>query len=171
LVTAFFIIVSFTANKPKSIYSFSVPAIEGGVIDFSAFKGKKILIVNTASACQYTYQYAALQTLYSSNKDKLVIIGFPSNQFNQEEGSGDDINKFCKTRYGVTLPIAAKTPLLGDSASPVYKWLCSKAENGVLDATIKWNFNKFLINEKGKLIAHFPSNVKPDSEEILKYLK
>ncbi len=171
LIASFFLLAAFTTHAPKNIYAFQVPAIDGGIIDFSSFKGKKILVVNTASACQYTYQYAALQSLYSTHQDKLVIIGFPSNQFNQEEGSEDDINKFCKTRYGVTFPMAAKTPVLGDSASPLYKWLCSKNENGVLNATIKWNFNKFLINEKGKLIAHFPSNVKPDSEEITKYLK
>lgn len=171
LIICFFVVAAFTNTAPKSIYSFQVPAIDGGTINFSAFKGKKILVVNTASACQYTYQYAALQSLYSTYQDKLVIIGFPSNQFNQEEGNEDDINKFCKTRYGVTFPMAAKTFVLGDSASPVYKWLCHKKENGVLDATIKWNFNKFLINEKGKLIAHFPSNVKPDSEELTQYLK
>jgi glutathione peroxidase len=171
LVMAFLVMVSFTISKPKTIHSFKVPSIEGDVIDFSKFKGKKIMVVNTASKCEYTYQFTNLQNVYSAYKDKLVIVAFPSDQFHEESASGDDINKFCKVRYGVTFPVAEKTPILGDSASPVYKWLCNKSENGVMDVKIKWSFNKFLLDEKGKLIAHFQSNVKPDSEEILKHLK
>lgn len=171
LVVTFFVTASFNVTKPKNIYQFKVPSIEGDVIDFSEFKGKKILIVNTASKCEYTYQFTNLQNVYNIYKDKLVIVAFPSDQFNEESDSGDDINNFCKVRYGVTFPVAEKTPILGDSASPVYKWLCSKKENGVMDVKIKWSFNKFLLDEKGKLIKHFASTVKPDSDEILKYLK
>ncbi|HMZ46571.1 MAG TPA: glutathione peroxidase [Chitinophagaceae bacterium] len=163
---------SFTIYKQKKIYSFKVDGIEGGKINFAKFKGKKILIVNTASECQYTYQYAELQSLYTTYQDKLVIVGFPCNQFgHQEMGSNDDINSFCKVRYGVSFPLASKVDVKGENAAPIYKWLCNKSENGVMDVTIKWNFNKFLIDEKGRLLAHFPSNVKADSDEILKYLK
>jgi glutathione peroxidase len=165
-------IASFTNNKIKKIYAFKVESIEGGSINFSKFKGKKILIVNTASECQYTYQYAELQSLYTTYQDKLVIVGFPCNQFgHQEMGSNDEINSFCKARYGVTFPLATKVDVKGENAAPIYKWLCNKSENGVMDVQIKWNFNKFLIDEKGRLLAHFASNIKADSEDILKYLK
>ncbi|HNJ59386.1 MAG TPA: glutathione peroxidase, partial [Chitinophagaceae bacterium] len=148
---------SFTIYKQKKIYSFKVDGIEGGKINFAKFKGKKILIVNTASECQYTYQYAELQSLYTTYQDKLVIVGFPCNQFgHQEMGSNDDINSFCKVRYGVSFPLASKVDVKGENAAPIYKWLCNKSENGVMDVTIKWNFNKFLIDEKGRLLAHFP---------------
>jgi glutathione peroxidase len=158
--------------KTKSIHSFKVKSIEGGEIDFSKFKGKKILVVNTASKCGYTPQYEALQKLYKEYEKKLVIVGFPCNQFGgQEPGTEGEIKEFCKVRYGVTFPLAAKVDVKGSTAAPIYKWLCSKGENGVLDAEIKWNFNKFLLNEKGELLAYFPSSVKPDSDEIAKYLK
>ena len=171
LATLAIILFSFTSFNAKNIYAFKVPEINGGTINFSKYKGKKILIVNTALECQYTYQFGALQNLYSTYKDKLVVIGFPSNDFKQEEAENAKINKVCKTRYGVSFPLAAKTNVLGENISPLYKWLCSKKENGVLNASVKWNFNKFLLNEKGQLIAHFSSTVKPDSEEILKHLK
>ncbi len=166
------IITAFTLPTTQTVYSFKVPSIDGGEIDFSKYKGKKILIVNTASECQFTYQYAALQSLYNAHKNKLVVIGFPCNQFdNQEPGDENTIQSFCKTRFGVTFPMSAKTMVKGDSIAPIYKWLCNKSENGVLDAEIKWNFNKFLLDENGKLLAHFASNVKPESKEIAAYLK
>lgn len=156
----------------NTIYQFKVPSIEGGVIDFSKFKGKKILIVNTASKCGYTPQYEGLEKLYKENKDQLVIVGFPANNFKgQEPGSDEEINEFCKIRYGVTFPLASKVEVIGDKTHPIYKWLTSKEQNGVLDATITWNFNKFLIDEKGKLVEYYPSKVLPNGEEITKYLK
>jgi glutathione peroxidase len=104
--------------------------------------------------------------------DKLVVVGFPCNQFGgQEPGTEEEVQSFCKTRFGVSFPLSAKVDVKGDNIAPVYKWLCSKTENGVLDAEIKWNFNKFLLDENGKMLAYFPSKVTPDSEEILKYLK
>ena len=137
-----------------------------------SFKGKKILVVNTASQCGYTPQYEGLQKLYEQNKNKLVIVGFPANNFmGQEPGTDTEINQFCKSRYGVTFPLASKISVKGNDMAPIYKWLTSKAENGVLDATISWNFNKFLLDENGKMIAYFGSKITPDSEEILKYLK
>ncbi|MEO6538321.1 MAG: glutathione peroxidase, partial [Ferruginibacter sp.] len=127
----------------KNIYQFKVPALEGGTIDFSAFKGKKILVVNTASACGYTPQYKELEQLYEKYQDKLVIIGFPANNFGgQEPGTNSEIKEFCTKNYGVTFPMAAKISVKGDDTAPIYKWLTNKTENGVLDAEIKWNFNK-----------------------------
>ena len=151
----------------KSIYDFKVDGLSGGTIDFSSFKGKKILIVNTASACGYTPQYEGLEALYKKYQDKLVIIGFPANNFNgQESGTNSEIKEFCKKNYGVTFPMAAKISVQGDDIAPLYKWLCNKSENGVLDAKIGWNFNKFLIDEKGNMISHFESKVTPMSDEI-----
>lgn len=159
-------------NPPKTIYQFKVPSIEGGTIDFSKYKGKKILVVNTASKCGYTPQYEGLEKLYKEHQDKLVIVGFPANNFGQQEpGTNEEIQQFCKVRYGVTFPLASKVDVVGDNVHPLFKWLTSKEENGVLDATVAWNFTKFLLDENGKLLASFPSKVTPDSEEILKYLK
>jgi glutathione peroxidase len=151
----------------KSIYDFKVAALDGGTIDFASFKGKKILIVNTASECGFTPQYEGLEKLYEKYKDKLVIVGFPANNFGgQEPGSNDEIKTFCKKNYGVSFPMAAKISVKGDDTAPIYKWLCSKKENGVLDAEVGWNFNKFLLDENGKLLAHFESKVEPMSEDI-----
>lgn len=157
--------------KPETVYQFKVPALDGGTIDFSTFKGKYILIVNTASKCGYTPQYEGLEKLYEKYGKKLVIVGFPANNFGkQEPGSNADIKEFCTKNYGVTFPMAEKVSVKGDDIAPIYKWLTSKSMNGVLDAEIKWNFTKFLLNEKGELVAKFDSAVKPGSEEILKYL-
>ncbi len=166
------ILSAFTLPGDPTIHSFKVKSIEGKTIDFSKFKGKKILVVNTASKCGYTPQYEALQKVYDQYKDKLVIVGFPANNFGaQEPGADSEIQEFCKARFGVTFPLASKISVKGDDTAPIYKWLTSKTENGVLDATITWNFNKFLLDENGKMIAYFPSKVTPDSDEILKYLK
>ncbi len=173
LILASIVMLSaFTSSGDPSIHSFKVKSIEGGTIDFSKFKGKKILVVNTASKCGYTPQYEALEKVYEQYKDKLVIVGFPANNFGaQEPGSDGEIQEFCKARFGVKFPLASKISVKGDDTAPIYKWLTSKSENGVLDASIGWNFNKFLLDENGKMIAYFPSKVTPDSEEILKYLK
>lgn len=155
----------------RSIYDFKVEGLNGDVIDFSAYKGKKILIVNTASKCGYTPQYEELQKLYETYKDKLVVIGFPANNFGgQEPGSNAEIKEFCKKNYGVSFPMAAKVSVKGDDIAPIFKWLCNKSENGVLDAEIKWNFGKFLLDEKGSLVSYFGSRVKPMSEEIVSKL-
>ena len=162
----------FMLNIENSIYQFSVPGLEGNTIDFASFKGKKILIVNTASKCGYTPQYEGLEKVYEQYKDKLVIIGFPCNQFGgQEAGTNEEIADFCKKNYGVSFPLADKIDVKGSNAAPIYQWLTQKSKNGILDASISWNFNKFLIDENGKMMAYFPSNVKPDSESILSYLK
>jgi len=169
------------AERPvvlQNIYSFKVAALDGGSIDFSTFKGKKILIVNTASKCGYTPQYKELEQLYTQYKEKLVIVGFPANNFGaQEPGTNAEINEFCQKNYGVSFPMAAKISVKGDDIAPIYKWLTQKTENiykwltqktenGVLDAEIRRNFNKFLIDENGNMLAYFPSKVNPLSEEI-----
>lgn len=151
-----------------TIYQFKVTSLDGGTIDFSKFKGKKILIVNTASKCGYTPQYAQLEELYKKHQGDLVIIGFPANNFGgQEPGSNSEIKEFCTKNYGVTFPMAAKVSVKGDDIAPIYKWLTEKSENGVLDATIKWNFTKFLLNEKGELLAVYDSKITPLDDQIL----
>lgn len=157
--------------QTRSIYDFKVEGLNGDTIDFAAFKGKKILIVNTASKCGFTPQYEGLEQLYEKYKDKLVIIGFPANNFfSQEPGSNETIAAFCKKNYGVTFPMAAKISVKGKNTAAIYRWLCNKEENGVMDAKITWNFNKFLLDENGKLVEHFTSKVKPMSEEIVRKL-
>jgi len=156
----------------QSIHSFNVKSIDGSSMNLAKYKGKKILIVNTASKCGYTPQYEALEKVYEQYKNKLVIVGFPCNQFGgQELGTNEEIVAFCKKNYGVTFPMADKIDVQGNNIAPIYQWLTQKSKNGVLDASISWNFNKFLLDENGKMIAYFPSNVKPDSEAILSYLK
>ncbi|MEQ1797413.1 MAG: glutathione peroxidase [Lacibacter sp.] len=174
LASIIFISFAFTTNEKKTttssrptIYNFKVEGLEGGTINFASFKGKKILIVNTASKCGYTPQYTELEELYEKYKDKLVVIGFPANNFGgQEPGTNAEIKEFCTGTYHITFPMASKISVKGDDMHPLYQWLTSKEKNGVLDAEIKWNFNKFLINEKGELVAYFGSKVKPMSEEI-----
>ena len=151
-----------------SIHSFSVKALDGSNINFADYKGKKILVVNTASECGYTPQYKELEALYEKYKTKLVIVGFPANNFGgQEPGSNTEIKTFCEKNYGVTFPMAEKISVKGNDMAPIYKWLTSKSENGVLDAEIKWNFNKFLLDENGHIIAKFDSGTTPMSEEIV----
>lgn len=180
------IILSFSLNAP-SIYDFKVPGLEGNQIDFSAYKGKKIMIVNTASKCGNTPQYEDLEKLYEKYKGKLVIIGFPANNFGgQEPGSNEEIKEFCKRNYGVTFPMAEKVSVRGDDIHPLFKWLndqskeLAKKETGItskdlawkkfLQDPVIWNFTKFLVNEKGELEAVFHNKVSPLSEEITKYL-
>lgn len=154
-------------NDTKNIYQFKVQGLEGDQIDFASFKGKKILVVNTASACGYTPQYKELEELYEKYKDRLVVVGFPANNFGaQEPGTNADIKTFCQKNYGVTFPMAAKISVKGDDIAPIYQWLTNKEKNGVLDAEIKWNFNKFLIDENGHIIAKFDSKVTPMSADI-----
>jgi len=154
-----------------SIYDFKVPSLDGNTIDLAKYKGKNILIVNTASQCGYTKQYAELEKLYEKYKGNLVIVGFPANNFGEQEpGTNAEIKEFCSKNYGVTFPMAEKISVKGDDIDPLFKWLTSKQENGVMDAEIKWNFTKFLIDKNGKLVAVFPSAVTPMSEEITKYL-
>ena len=154
-------------TAPASIHKFSVKALDGTTINFADFKGKKILIVNTASECGYTPQYKGLEELYEKYKEKLVVVGFPANNFGgQEPGTATEIKSFCTKNYGVTFPMADKISVKGDDMAPIYQWLTQKAQNGVLDASIKWNFNKFLLNENGEVLAKFDSGTTPMSADI-----
>jgi glutathione peroxidase len=172
ILATILILASSLMVNAQSIHSFKVKGIDGKQIDFASFKGKMILVVNTASKCGYTPQYESLEKVYKQYKNKLVIIGFPCNQFGgQEPGSNEEIVSFCTKNYGVTFPLADKIDVKGASIAPIYQWLTQKSKNGVVDANISWNFNKFLLDENGKMIAYYPSNVKPDSEDILSRLK
>lgn len=156
----------------QSIYDFKVTALDGSTIDFSAFKGKKILIVNTASKCGFTPQYEALEKLYKQYKDKLVVIGFPANNFMfQEPGSNQEIQSFCQRNYGVSFPMAAKISVKGKQMHPIYTFLTQKKHNGYSDNSVKWNFQKYLLNEKGQLVAVYSPNTDPLSEEIINAIK
>jgi len=162
----------FLVAGVTSVYDFKVPGLDGKTIDLSKFRGKKLLIVNTASKCGYTPQYADLEKLYEQYKDKLTIVGFPANNFHQQEpGTNAEISEFCKKNYGVTFPMAEKVDVIGDNTHPLFKYLTEEAKKlGVADPVIGWNFTKFLIDENGKLIAVFPSKIKPMDEQITKYL-
>ena len=171
----------------SSIYDFKVPGLTGGTINFADFKGKKIMIVNTASKCGNTPQYKDLEALYEKYKDKLVIVGFPANNFGaQEPGTNDEIHEFCTKNYGVTFPMAEKVSVRGDDTDPLFKWLVQQsaelaktlpADNSkdivwkkFLQDPVVWNFTKFLLDEKGNLIAVFHNKVNPMSAEVVQYL-
>jgi len=155
-----------------TIYDFKVPGLTGGTVDFSKYKGKKILIVNTASKCGNTPQYSDLEKLYETYKDKLVIVGFPANNFGaQEPGSNEEIGEFCKKNYGVSFPMAEKVSVKGDDIHPLFKYLVDESKKLGEEDPIKWNFTKFLLDENGKLIAVINNKVNPMSDEITKYLK
>jgi glutathione peroxidase len=152
---------------PASIYEFKVPALNGSIIDFSQFRGKKLLIVNTASKCGFTHQYEGLERLYTNYKDKLVVIAFPSNNFLfQEPGSNEIIATFCKTKYNITFPVAAKVSVKGWNKAPIYHWLTAKRYNGHADSKVKWNFQKYLIDEHGQLAHIFSPKTDPEGPEI-----
>lgn len=149
-----------------------VKSIDGKEVDYTQFKGKKVLIVNTASECGYTPQYEDLEKLYQTYKDKLIILGFPANNFGgQEPGSNEEIKEFCKSKYSVTFPMFEKISVLGDDIAPLYKWLTSKDMNGWNEQQPKWNFNKYLLDENGNLIKYYSSAVKPMSDDIVSQLK
>jgi glutathione peroxidase len=149
-----------------------VRSIDGNEVDYSQFKGKKVLIVNTASECGYTPQYEELQKLYETYKDKLVILGFPANNFgSQEPGSNEEIKEFCKSKYNVTFPMFEKISVLGDDMTPIYKWLTGKDLNGWNEQVPKWNFNKYLLDEEGNLVKYYSSAVKPMSDDIVSMVK
>lgn len=155
--------------KPlSSIHQFKVAGINQEEIDFAAYRGKKILVVNVASECGFTPQYQQLQELFEYGKDKLVVVGFPCNDFGaQEPGDAIAIQQFCETSYGVSFPLAAKVHIVSSAPHPIYRWLTNKALNGKMDASVEWNFHKFLLDEQGQLLAHFPSAVAPIDPRII----
>lgn len=172
-----FAMISFncfgTAERPegvrsaKSIYDYSVTAIDGSTIDLGDYKGKKMLIVNVASKCGFTPQYEGLEALYREHGDGLVIIGFPSNSFRQEYDSNEEIAAFCQKNFGVTFPLTERVAVRGSEQHEVFQWLTDKSLNGWNTTAPQWNFYKYLIDENGELTHVFPSNVDPLSEEIV----
>ena len=155
----------------KSVYEYKMETLDGELYDFAQLKGKRVLFVNTASKCGFTYQYEELQKLYEQYKDKdFMVIGFPSNNFGfQEPGSDEKIANFCQKNYGVSFPLMTKSSVKGKNKNALYKWLTSKEQNGVEDAKVSWNFNKFLVDENGKWVAHYGSKTSPLSDEIIAF--
>jgi glutathione peroxidase len=170
ILTLTAISMAFTTSGTKNLHEFKAKTLDGKDFNFADLKGKKVLIVNTASECGYTPQYKDLEALYKKYSSKnFVVIGFPCNDFGgQEPGTSSDIKSFCTKNYGVTFQMMEKVSI---AKSPIYKWLTTKSENGVLDATVKWNFNKFLIDEKGNLVKYLASSVKPTDPEITNWIE
>lgn len=164
---------SNTTKLMKTLHDYQATTLLGETFDMAALKGKRVLIVNTASECGFTPQYEGLQELYEKHGGKdFTIIGFPSNDFGQQEpGSNKDIKAFCEKNYGVTFPMMAKTAVTGPDKHPVYAWLTDKDLNGVADAQVSWNFNKFLVDVNGNWIAHYPSQVKPLDPAIVSFAR
>jgi len=155
-----------------SIYDFQVEGLDGSPIEFKKYKGKKILIVNTASRCGLTPQYEGLEKLYKTYSNKLVIVGFPANNFmGQEPGSNAEIKAFCQKNYGVTFPMAEKVSVKGNDTHPLYTFLKEQAEKKGMDNPVTWNFGKFLLDEKGELIATFSPRTDPMDAEITNLLR
>jgi len=171
LILSFFYL--FLANfliAQKSVHDFTVKDINGKVVKLSTYKGKVLLIVNTASKCGLTPQYKDLEEFYTANKSKgFEILGFPANDFmGQEPGSDQEIQQFCSTKFNVTFPMFSKISVKGKAMAPLYKYLTKKSENGTLDAPVKWNFQKFLIDKNGKLITSFSPTQKVSEENVAK---
>lgn len=161
-----------TIMGQTSFYDFTVEDIEGNPYEMAQLKGKKVLVVNTASKCGFTPQYEGLENLYRKyGSEDFVIIGFPSNDFlRQEPGSNEEIATFCSTRYNVSFPMMSKISVKGKKKHPLYKWLTEESQNGLKNSKVSWNFQKYLIDEDGKLVGHFSSKTKPESEEILSWI-
>ena len=157
----------------KTFYDFTVTTIDGEEYPLSQLKGKKVLVVNTASRCGNTPQYEDLENLYKTyGGEKFTIIGFPANNFlSQEPGSNEEIKQFCTSKYGVTFPMMSKISVKGSDIAPVYQWLTSKEENGVMDAPVKWNFQKFMIDENGNLAGMVAPGDSPMSDKIVDWIK
>ena len=161
-----------TTNAQESVYDIKINSITGEEIDLHDFEGKKILFVNVASDCGFTKQYKGLEELHQLYKEGLVIVGLPCNQFGgQESGSEEEIVQFCELNYGVTFLLTEKIELKGERIHPLYKWLCTKEINGKSNSTVKWNFQKYLLDEKGEFVDYFYSTTKPMSSKIIDYLK
>lgn len=162
-----------SSAEMKNIYELSIKSLDGTKdIKLSEFKGKKILFVNVASECGYTKQYEDLQKLHEKFKDNLVLIGLPCNQFGgQEPGSAEEIQTFCKKNYGVTFLLTEKIEVKGDKQHPIYQWLTKETENGKGNYEVGWNFNKFLVNENGELMAYFGSRTKPLDTELVSLIE
>jgi len=161
------------ATAQKNFHDFTVQTITGEELSLSTFEGKKVLVVNVASECGLTPQYADLQKLYTLfGGDNFVIIGFPANNFlGQEPGTNEEIQQFCSSKYNVTFPMMAKVSVKGDDICELYKWLTTKEENGVLDADVSWNFQKFMIDENGNLVKFASPRTSPFADEITNWIQ
>jgi glutathione peroxidase len=172
LTLSLLVAVTFGFAQKANFHSFKTKTIDGADFDLASLKGKKVLVVNTASKCGLTPQYKDLQELYAKyGDDKFMVIGFPANNFlSQEPGSNADIKQFCKEEYKVTFPMMQKISVKGDDMDPIYKWLTSKALNGKMDAEVSWNFQKFMIDENGNFVDMVSPKTKPNDEKILKWI-
>jgi glutathione peroxidase len=163
-----FLAAGLTAAYAASIYDFTMKSIDGQPVSLKSYHGKVVLLVNVASKCGFTPQYAGLEALYEKYKDRgLVIVGVPANNFaSQEPGTDAEIKKFCSTKYNVTFPMMAKVSVLGDDKTPLYQFLTDKSANPQVGGDIKWNFTKFLFDRNGKPVARFEPAIKPDAPEV-----
>jgi len=161
------------AMTKETIYQFKVEDLSGDTFDFASLKGKKVMIVNTASKCGLTPQYKDLEAIYKEYKDKgFVIVGFPANNFaSQEPGTNKEIETFCQQNYGVTFPMMDKVSVKGDDMAEVYKFLTQKSKNGLQDSDVEWNFQKYLINEKGELVKVIKPKTLPTDPEVINWIK
>jgi len=173
LLTFMIMLGTINIQAQESFYDFKVKTLSGDDFDFASLKGKKVMVVNTASKCGLTGQYEQLQDLYEEFGDEnFVIVGFPANNFmNQEPGSADEIQEFCKLNYGVTFPMMEKISVKGDNQHALYKWLTQEKLNGIMDSKVKWNFQKYLINEEGRLSKVISPRTLPNDDEILEWIK
>lgn len=160
-----------TVAPKESLYDLEIKDINGEKLDLQQFKGKKLLFVNVASKCGFTNQYEGLQELYAAYKDKLTVLGLPCNQFGgQEPGTTSEIKSFCSLTYGVDFPMTEKIEVKGKNQHPIYQWLTQKEKNGKMNSSVKWNFQKYLVDEEGRLIDVFYSVTKPMSKKITKLI-
>ena len=171
LITSLLLLSNVLFASAQNIYDSKINTIDGVSIDFNDFKGKYILFVNVASKCGFTKQYAQLEELYQAYKNDLVVIGLPCNQFGgQEPGDAQEIKSFCTENFGVSFIITEKINTKGPELHPIYAWLTDKKLNGKVNSTVKWNFQKYLLNKEGKLIDYFNSTTSPMSSKITKQL-
>ena len=173
LLSLSIVLMSFISADTTSIYQFKVQDINGKTFDFATLKGKKIMVVNTASKCGLTPQYEQLEALYTKYKsNNFVIIGFPANDFmSQEPGTDQEIQQFCKLNYGVSFPMMSKISVKGKEMAPIYQFLTQKAKNGKEDSKVEWNFQKYLIDENGHLVKVISPRVLPDDPSIIAWIE
>ena len=174
-ITLSFLLITLAsmAQDEKTVHDFKVTDLSGEEFDFSTLKGKKVMIVNTASKCGLTPQYEQLQAIYEKYESQdFVIVGFPANNFmKQEPGTDEEIATFCEKNYGVTFPMMSKISVKGDDMHPIYQFLTTKEKNGLSDNDVAWNFQKYLINEKGELVKVIGPRTQPDDDEIVSWIE
>lgn len=174
-ITAFLLtlfIASAAWAQPQNLHDFTAETIEGEEFNFSQLAGKKVLIVNTASKCGFTPQYKGLQKLYEKyGGEDFTIIGFPANNFkNQEPGTDEEIKEFCTQNYGVTFRMMSKISVKGEDQYPIYAWLTQKEKNGIMDTEVKWNFQKYMVDADGQLVDYAPPKTKPLDDKIVNWI-